>query len=112
MGLLGLVLYLAGQDFLESILIGSELLVSIGICIYVIVVRRRVRRGVLGEMKKPGTGDVELEGGRQEAPSVERRGSKDLTVVGSAQAARRLSLSSARTDGEGGGPEREPRDFL
>jgi hypothetical protein len=112
MGLLGLVLSLADRDFFNSIMVGSELLVSIGICIYVIVIRRRVMRGVLGEMKRPGTGEIELEGGRQEVPSVERRGSKDLTAVGSAQAARRPSFSSARTAGEVGGPEREPREFL
>jgi len=112
MGLLGLVLYLAVQDFTNSIMVGSELLASIGICIYVIVIRRRVRRGVLGEMKRPGTGEVELEGGRQEVPSVERRGSRDLTAVGSTQAARRPSLSSARTAAEVGGPETEPREFF
>jgi hypothetical protein len=112
MGLLGLVLSLADRDFFNSIMVGSELLVSIGICIYVIVIRRRVMRGVLGEMKRPGTGEIELEGGRQEVPSVESRGSKDLTTVRSPQAAGRPSFSSARTAGEVGGPEREPREFL
>jgi uncharacterized membrane protein len=112
MGLLGLVLSLAGRDFFNSIMVGSELLASIGICIYVIVIKRRVRRGVLGEMKSSGTGEVELEGGRQEVPSIERRGSKDLTAVGSAQAVRRPSLNSTRTAGEVGGPEREPIEFF
>jgi uncharacterized membrane protein len=112
MGLLGLVLYLASRDWFNSIMVAAELLSSIGICIYVIVIRRRVRRGVLGEMKRPGAGEVELEGGRQEVPSVERGGSKDLTASGSVQAARTPSLSSARTAGEVGGPETEPREFL
>jgi hypothetical protein len=112
MGLFGLALYLAGRDFINSIMVAAEMLSSIGISIYVIVIRRRVRRGVLGEMKRPGAAEVELEGGRQAGPRVERRRSKDLTAVGSAQPVRRPSLESARTTGEVGGPEREPREFL
>jgi hypothetical protein len=111
-GLLGLVLYFCALDFFEGIIIVAEVAVSIGICIYVVVIRRRVKRGVLAEMKRPTTGDVELEGGREEVPRVERRVSKDLTLVGSAPATRGASLSSARTDGELGGPPREARELV
>jgi hypothetical protein len=111
-GLLGLALFCGAQDFFDSIIIGAEVAVSIGICIYVVVIRRRVRKGVLAEMKRPTTGDVELEGGREEVPRVERRVSKDLTLFGSAPATRGASLSSARTDVELGGPPREARELV
>jgi hypothetical protein len=111
-GLLGLALHCGAQDYFDSIMIGAEVAVSIGICIYVVVIRRRVKKGVLAEMKMPTTGDVELEGGREEVPHVERGVSKDLTLVGSAPATRGASFSSARTDGELGGPPREARELV
>lgn len=113
MGLLGLILDLAGKDFFGGITVGSETLVSIGICVYVVVIRRRVRKGMLEEMKRPGTRDVELEGGREEVPNLERRGSKDLAVVESTQWARKApSFSSAVTGGEDGARQKEPREML
>jgi hypothetical protein len=62
-GLLGLVLYLAGQDFADCIFVGVETAVSVGICIYVVVIRGRVRREEVGERKRPGMGEVGLERG-------------------------------------------------
>jgi len=74
-GILGLVVYLyhePGQHILVIILMGAEVAVSIGICVYVLVIVRRVRTGELQEMKMPGVEcvqvEVELESGRKEAP--------------------------------------------
>jgi len=74
-GILGLLIYLfheADEHILAIILMGAEVVVSVGICVYVIVVLRRVRRGELQEMKRPGVGEVvvevELESGRKEGP--------------------------------------------
>jgi small-conductance mechanosensitive channel len=42
MGVLGLVLYLAGQDYADCIFVGAEMAVSVGICIYVVTISRRM----------------------------------------------------------------------
>jgi len=59
-GLIELILYVTGKEDFNGVLMGAEILTSIGICVYVVVIRRRVKRGALGEMQRPRMGGVEL----------------------------------------------------
>jgi hypothetical protein len=106
-GLIELVVFLTGKEFFNGALMAAEVSTSIGICIYVIVIRRRGKSGVLVKMQRPGTGNVEPEIRREEVQTVGTKAPEDLTVVAPAQATTSPSLNSARTAGEVNSPQRK-----
>jgi len=81
-GLLGIVLYLARQDRFYPVILGSETVVSFGICIYVAVIRRRIKKGDLEEMTSPLKEYVGPESGREGVSTVEISRTVDWTAAG------------------------------
>jgi hypothetical protein len=109
------VMYLATGDFFDGIFPGVAMLTSVWMCVYVIKVRKRVKRGELGEMKRPvgesgeAGRDVELEGGREEVPAV---GAKIAVALVERPVRPSPSLSSVATASDAAGPPKQPREFV